>query len=570
MSQARKYSLFWAALGGLLFLPGLGQVHLFDWDEINFAEISREMLVLEDYLRVYVNFEPFWEKPPMFFWLQALSMKVFGVNEFAARFPNAVCGIFTLVLLYRMGRFLRGHRFGMLWAGAYLGSILPHLYFRSGIIDPWFNLFIFLGLSGLIAFSWLREKSFDLPLKGKNRYLIGGGLFLGLAVLVKGPAALVIVGLTGLIYWAFRRFYLFVSIPQAVLYLLVALLPPLIWLGVETWSNGPGFASAFTRYQYRLFTTSDAGHAGFPAYHFVVLLFGCFPSSILAIKALGARHLENNRDRDAWMWMLILLAVVLILFSIVQSKIVHYSSMCYFPLTYLAAVSGHHIMGRRLNWSAWMSGLLLFIGGLASLVCLAAPFVGRHPEWLRPLLSKDEFALGNLEAEVYWSWWTLIPGFLLLGLVLVAYRNLRSGQFPRAFSYLYAGTAAFMFLGLSFFIGRIERYSQGAAIDFYKQLAGEDAYVMTYGFKSYAHIFYFKKPLPGDFGQVSASDIDEMSFQQLRSSNPDWLLHGDIDKDVYIVTKITKADQLLNIPEVVEISRSNGFVFCKRTASKQG
>ena len=73
-----------------LFFPFLGQSHLFDWDEINFAEAAREMIVTGDYLRVQINFQMFWEKPPFFIWLQVLSMKSFGINEFAARFPNAL------------------------------------------------------------------------------------------------------------------------------------------------------------------------------------------------------------------------------------------------------------------------------------------------------------------------------------------------------------------------------------------------------------------------------------------------------------------------------------------------
>ena len=74
----------------LLFVPFLGAVHLFDWDEINFAECAREMALGGSWLLPTIDFEPFWEKPPFFIWMQALSMKVFGVNEFAARFPNAL------------------------------------------------------------------------------------------------------------------------------------------------------------------------------------------------------------------------------------------------------------------------------------------------------------------------------------------------------------------------------------------------------------------------------------------------------------------------------------------------
>src|SRR4030042_1849068 len=78
-----------------LFVPFIGGVHLFDWDEINFAESAREMIVTGDYLTVRIDFLPFWEKPPLFIWMQVLSMKLFGINEFAARFPNAICGIIT-------------------------------------------------------------------------------------------------------------------------------------------------------------------------------------------------------------------------------------------------------------------------------------------------------------------------------------------------------------------------------------------------------------------------------------------------------------------------------------------
>ena len=91
-------------VAGVLFIPYLGAVSLFDWDEINFAESAREMIVSGNYLDVQINYTAFWEKPPFFFWLQALSMKVFGINEFAARFPNALTGIVTLLVIFNIGR----------------------------------------------------------------------------------------------------------------------------------------------------------------------------------------------------------------------------------------------------------------------------------------------------------------------------------------------------------------------------------------------------------------------------------------------------------------------------------
>ena len=63
-------------IGIILFMPFIGAVHLFDWDEINFAESAREMMVTGNYSKVQINYTPFWEKPPLFIWMQVVSMKM--------------------------------------------------------------------------------------------------------------------------------------------------------------------------------------------------------------------------------------------------------------------------------------------------------------------------------------------------------------------------------------------------------------------------------------------------------------------------------------------------------------
>ena len=178
-------------IGVVLFVPFLGQVHLFDWDEINFAECAREMIVSKDYLRMQINYRPFWEKPPLFIWLQVLSMKAFGVNEFAARFPNALAGITTLIALYYIGKRIVNERLAIWWVILYAATWLPHFYFKSGIIDPIFNLFIFLAFAQVYFIK-----------HGQNKYLhaILSGLFLGLAVMTKGPVAILVAGLAFVVY----------------------------------------------------------------------------------------------------------------------------------------------------------------------------------------------------------------------------------------------------------------------------------------------------------------------------------------------------------------------------------
>ena len=181
------------------FLPFLGQAPLFDWDEVNFAESAREMLLSGNYTRVQVNFQPFWEKPPLFIWMQVLSMKLFGVNEYAARFPNAVFGIVNLLLLFELGRRLRSDRFGFLWALGMLGAFLPHVYFKSGIIDPVFNTFIFLGIWNLYKAS----RAYGQP--DARKHALFAGLHIGLAILTKGPVGLLIPLLTTGTFWIMSR-----------------------------------------------------------------------------------------------------------------------------------------------------------------------------------------------------------------------------------------------------------------------------------------------------------------------------------------------------------------------------
>ena len=68
-------------VGALLFIPFIGNMPLFDWDEINFAECAREMLLTKEYFSVKINYQPFWEKPPIFIWMQALSTQQLLGNQ---------------------------------------------------------------------------------------------------------------------------------------------------------------------------------------------------------------------------------------------------------------------------------------------------------------------------------------------------------------------------------------------------------------------------------------------------------------------------------------------------------
>lgn len=526
----------------LLFVPGLGAVHLFDWDEINFAEIAREMILTGDYLRPQVDFRPFCEKPPLFMWLQALCMTVFGVGEFAARLPDAICGIVTLLVLYRIGKRLRNEVFGLLWVLAYLGSILPHLYFRSGIIDPWFNLFIFLGLHAFIR--CVKE--------GIRAQAIRSGVFIGLAVLTKGPAAMIILGLTVFSYWALVRSRTFFRWSDAGLLLTTALAVTGVWFGVDFLRNGPAFSVAFFERQVALFTEEDAGHGGFFGYHFVVLLFGCFPASLFAIHEMVKPAAGDPPHTDYRRWMIILFWAVLLLFSIVSTKIVHYSSLCYFPLTFLAALSMERLWRGGSHAPMWLRLSLGAIGSVIALVFIAVPFVGMRIDLIKPLVA-DPFGRANLDADVVWTGVEALAGIWMAVVLFFGHRYFSRGDFKRGLPAVFGGTALFMPIALFFFIHNIEGYSQRAAVEFFQARAKDTAdghpnYTKNQGYRSYAQLFYTRKQPPTD----------------PRAYDEEWLFHGAVDLPVYLVAKVTGEEDVTAIGTFTEMYRKNGFIFYRR------
>ena len=534
----------------LLFVPGLGAVHLFDWDEINFAEIAREMLVTGNWAQPQIDYLPFHEKPPLFIWLQALSMKVFGIGEFAARLPNTICGMLTLLVLYRIGDQLRGKVFGILWALAYIGSILPHLYFRSGIIDPWFNLYIFLGLHAIITLVQCDPGRQAGALNARNeKHAWLAGLFLGLAVLTKGPVGVLVPGLAMGVYWVWGRFKPYLRWRRLGIIALATLLSISTWAVIDLLRNGPEFMVAFFWRQVAMLTTEDAGHGGFVGYHFVVLLLGCFPASVFALQEL----LKPTRTTDAAQndhrrWMVILLWVVLMLFSIVKTKIVHYSSMAYFPLTYLAALQLERVWKKRVSFG-WSRFLLGGLGSLVAVIFIVVPFAGMNIGMLKPLFAQDPFAMANLDADVKWTGLEALAGALLLASLLYGHVLHGKARYRESILAVFGGTALFVTVTLFFFINRIEGYSQHAAIEFFKERKGEPCYVITKNYKSYAHLFYTAKAPVND----------------PRSHDEEWLLYGDIDRPVYVVCKITAAEEVSGITTLTELHRKNGFVFFKRT-----
>lgn len=486
---------------------------LFDWDEINFATCAREMLLRGNYTRVTVNFLPFYEKPPLFFWLQSLSMQLLGQNAYAARLPNALCGLLTLWLL---SRWTTDRQRGQYWLLFYACSWLPHLYFQSGIIDPIFNLLIVAGMMSFV----------------RARHLLYPALLLGAAVLTKGFVAGLIFGLVGVIVSRRRQHLIRVAGVIGGSTLVAGL-----WFGLDFWYDGGTFTQAFIRYQWALLTKAGAGHEGFPGYHVVVLLLGVFPASVWALPQLF-RRAENEQER----WLQALFWVVLLLFSLVQTKIMHYSSLCYFPLTYWAAKTW-----QSTPRSVPLRRLTLALGVLFALVVGLVPVAGLHLETvLDELAVTGGFVRELTGVEVAWSY--AEGGLLALSGGGLAYAIFRY----RSLWLMSVGYVLWLNIALWNYLPRIAEYTQGAGVDFYRTHQDGEAYFLPVGFKTYAHLFY---------GKVKPED------RPLYADKARWenhLLSGKSRRPVYFIVRADRLRRWEKRPKSEQIRllyAKNGYVF---------
>ena len=237
------------------------------------------------------------------------------------------------------------------------------------------------------------------------------------------------------------------------------------------------------------------------------------------------------------MW--ILFFVVLILFSLVKTKIVHYSSLCYFPLTFIAARTLYH---SALDWKLknLTNAICLITGLVIAAVLLLVPYLGNHTALIIPYI-KDDFGKAAVTAPVKWQWFTYLPGIILSGALLFSFLYVK--RMPNRFITLFAASIVTVQLLQLMIVPRIEKYSQGSAIDFYESLKHKNVLVDVYGFKSYAQLFYTDKT-------------------QAQSKLPlDSLLVGKITVPAYIVNRADVKYNISQYSEVKEMGRKNGFIF---------
>ncbi len=177
-----------------LFFWKLGGFGFFDPDEGRYAEIPREMMVNHDWITPTLNFVKYFEKPPLLYWLTASSFKLFGLNETAARLVPALCALLGLAMTYFLGRRMFGRRVGILSACVLATTLFWPLMARQIVIDMLLSVALF----AAVAFWWLGHTEENARLRVLD--FAAFWVFLGSAVLSKGPVAVLLVGATIGIY----------------------------------------------------------------------------------------------------------------------------------------------------------------------------------------------------------------------------------------------------------------------------------------------------------------------------------------------------------------------------------
>jgi 4-amino-4-deoxy-L-arabinose transferase-like glycosyltransferase len=351
----------------LLLLAGNWILPLTDRDEARFGEASREMLQRGDYIVPWFNGHWRFDKPVLIYWCQIASYRMLGDNDFAARLPSVVFTTATALLLVRWGRKISGDNKTGFLAGAMFVTAL-HVALIGRIATADMAMIFFVTLAAWSGWELTRPEN---PCRKKWWWIFYVALALGF--LAKGPVAWLPLG--GMILGRVLRkeqFRLPLSETAVGLCLAVVLAalwggPALAQTGGQFWKVGMG-----EHVIHRSFgTINDHGPKGTLQYiaamplYFATFFLSFLPWALRVPTALHGWWPERKRDIFGW-YLLVNAAVVFIAFSLVKTKLPHYT-MPAFPL--IALWLARQIAGDA-QLPSWFSKRLAIMAALILVVTL--------------------------------------------------------------------------------------------------------------------------------------------------------------------------------------------------------
>jgi len=361
----------------LFFTFMLGNRPLSVPDEGRYVEISREMTATGNYLTPRLNSVKYFEKPVFFYWLEAFSINLFGLNEFTLRLWPALFALFGCLAVAVAGARLFGRLTGLLGATVLATSLLYYGLSRAIILDMPVSILLTLALLSFLM------GTHEAPGLKRRLYLWVFYAFAALSVLTKGLIGIFIPGLVigaWILLLGEWRMLKTLYIPSGLALFLLIAAPWHIMVGR---ANPEFFQFYFIHEHFQRYLTKVHGRYK-PFWYFMpIVLLGLFPWSAFLVQAikhnLPSTWRERHEHRDA-LFLILWAGLVFLFFSSSSSKLAPYILPVFPPLALL--------VGRYLA-AAWDSrdfpglrtGYLILL--VASLL-LAAAFLGLPYYWPIP------------------------------------------------------------------------------------------------------------------------------------------------------------------------------------------
>lgn len=305
--------LFLPVIAVVIFISffRLGSVTLFDVDEAVFAQATKEMMESGNWITPTFNGENRYDKPILFYWLVMISYKIFGINEFAARFTSALSSFLLALSVFFFVRYFHGERNGLYALIALVLSLYSFIYSHAAVTDMVLTLFISLAVF-----------SFYISVKKNRRYIYGLYIFSALAFLTKGLIGIVFPFGVAVAYLLITEGLAGIKkifhLGGVILFLIISL----PWYIAQFAINGQEFFQQFfIKHHLKRYTGVIAGHRG-PFYYYIpMLVIGMFPW--IAFCPAGIR--DGFREKDSpGLLAVIWLAGIVVFFSLSTTKLPNY------------------------------------------------------------------------------------------------------------------------------------------------------------------------------------------------------------------------------------------------------
>jgi len=314
----RLGSGFWlvAIISIMIVFFNLGGIPLLDPDEPVYAETPKEMMAFDEFVSPRIFGEYWYDKPPMYYWLVSASYKIFGLTEFAARFPSALLAVICTLVVYLSGRRLFNERAGMAGALVLATSIEFFYLGKAAVTDMTLLLFLTISLLSFI------EKKYYLAY-----------IFAALATLTKGPIGLLLPGAIVFSHILVTRNWSQITkmkIPSGLLMYAIVALP---WYVVMYSLHGSAFIDTFLGVHNLTRFTSPEHPEGVLWYYYIpVLILGFFPWTAIMLQSMWASLTKSRQEFGVLVFLNIWAIAIFVFFTISQTKLVSYILPMYPPL----------------------------------------------------------------------------------------------------------------------------------------------------------------------------------------------------------------------------------------------